>query len=149
MSHPATVSPNLPHRDKRMSRKTIAKSGFKSLWPLPEVARHLSLLIVKATDRTLCRTWRHRFVIQRHNFSGARIFRPKENRIMSGLLTFLFALVLCPALFAQTPAVAEPQLSQKLFSFTSLTPLTRRSGLRSSAMRRYRRGRPARSMREP
>lgn len=32
---------------------------------------------------------------------------------MSGLLAFSFALVLCPALFAQTPATAEPQRPQR------------------------------------
>jgi len=44
---------------------------------------------------------------------------------MSGLLTFLFALVLFPALFAQTPAVAEPQRSQQPQTALHLPPLMR------------------------
>lgn len=44
---------------------------------------------------------------------------------MSGLPAFLFALVLCPALFAQTPAAAEPQQSQQPQAPLQTLPLMR------------------------
>jgi hypothetical protein len=44
---------------------------------------------------------------------------------MSGLLTFLFAFVLCPALFAQTPAAAEPQRPQQPQTALHVLPLMR------------------------
>jgi hypothetical protein len=44
---------------------------------------------------------------------------------MSGLPAFLFALVLCPALFAQTPATAEPQRPQLPQAALQTLPLMR------------------------
>jgi hypothetical protein len=44
---------------------------------------------------------------------------------MSGLPAFLFALVLCPALFAQTPAAAEPEQPQQPKIAIQILPLMR------------------------
>lgn len=44
---------------------------------------------------------------------------------MSRLLAFLFALVLCPAYFAQTPATAEPQQPQQWQAALQTLPLMR------------------------
>jgi hypothetical protein len=44
---------------------------------------------------------------------------------MSRLLAVLFALVLCPAYFAQTPAAAEPQQPQQPQAALQISPLMR------------------------
>jgi len=44
---------------------------------------------------------------------------------MSGSLAFLFALVLCSALFAQTPATADPKRPQQPQTALQVLPLMR------------------------